>query len=1087
MKKTFFLIFIMLMTFVSLNAQVDGRMLGQPDVSKTHITFTYAGDIWIVAKTGGIAQRLSSPKGAESFPRFSPDGQTIAFSGNYDGNVDVFTIPLMGGSVERLTYHPYRDRVVDWYPDGSGILFASVRKSGSTRFDQLYKIDKKGGMAEKLPVPYGSFGAFSPDMKTIAFMPETRDFRTWKRYRGGGASEIFLFDLKDFSSENFTNNDAVDGHPMWHGEFIYFLSDRGKMQRSNIWRYNKNTREFKQITFFKNYDVTFPAIGPEDIVFEAGGDIHLLNLASEKTNKVKIDIVSDFATLKPYQAKVERNISGAAISPDGKRVVFNARGEIFTVPVEHGFTKNLTQSSGVNEIYPAWSPDGKNLVYWSDKSGEYELCIMKADGSGKEKKLTDIGMGYKYQPIWSPDSKKIFFIENQNYMMIYDIEEDELTKFDRQYSLTHPALQGFDIDWSSDSKWIAYTKLIDNKQTAVFLYSLEKNEKYQVTSGFYSDSDPVFDPEGKYLYFVSNRSLRPVYSSIDATWIYPNSAQIVAASLRKDVPSPLAPRNDEVKIKKEEKKKDGEKKKGEGKKDKKEKQLKIDIDGFENRVVILTKAGGRYGNLSAVKGKLLYSKYPNSGSGSRSTSINYYDLKKRKSENVLNNVRGFEVTADGKKIFVMDSKRKYHVVKIAPKQKLKKPVKTSDMIMIVVPREEWQEMFTDVWRRYRDFFYDENMQGVDWNQMNENYSKLLKDAVTRWDVNFVIGNLIAEVNASHTYVFGGQVERGKFERTGLLGVDWKLENGAYRIEKIIDSAPWDNDLRSPFKRTGVKVNKGDYLMAVNGVKVDVSKEPYAAFEGLAGKTVELTLNSEPSMEGAKKVLVETMSSERGLRNREWVNENRKMVEKLSGGKIGYIYMPNTGTSGQTELIRQYYGQLDKKGFIIDERFNGGGQLPDRFIELLSRKAGHLISRRNGDVWKSFEKSNTGPKVMLINGWAVSGGDAFPYVFKDQKIGKIVGTRTAGGLIGPATGHRLMDGGGITVPGGRIYDYHGKWFPESWGVEPDIYVDDDPTQLAKGIDPQLKRGVEEAVKMLKDARPMTVPVPAMEDATHRSAK
>ncbi|MFA8342145.1 MAG: PDZ domain-containing protein [Rhodothermaceae bacterium] len=1085
MKKMLLSLFIMLMASVSVSAQVDGKMLRQPDVSETHITFVYAGDIWIVSKTGGVAQRLSSPKGEESFPRFSPDGKTIAFSGNYDGNTDVYTIPLMGGEVTRLTYHPYPDRVVNWTPDGKSILFASVRESGSTRFDQLYTMSLKGGMAEKLPIPYGSFGAYSPDMKKIAYMPETRDFRTWKRYRGGGASEIFLFDLKDFSSENISDNDAVDGHPMWYGDFIYFLSDRGEMQRSNIWKYNKNTKKYTQVTFFKNFDVTFPAIGKTDIVFEAGGNIHLLNLKNEKLSKVNIDIVSDFATLKPYQAKVGNAISGSAISPDGKRVVFNARGEMFTVPVKHGFTKNLTQSSGVNEIYPAWSPDGKNLAYWSDKTGEYELYIKKADGSGEEKKLTDLGKGFRYQPIWSPDSKKIFFIENQNYMMIYDIEEDELTKVDRQYSLTHPALQGFSIDWSADSKWITYTKQIENKQTAIFLYSLEKAEKYQVTSGFYADNNPVFDPAGKYLYFVSNRSLSPVYSSLDATWIYPNSSQIVAVSLRKDVPSPLAPRNDEVKIKKEDKKKKGDKKKDAKKKDKKE--LKIDLDGFENRLVVLVSTPGRYGNLAAVKGKLLYSKYPNSGSGSRSTSVNYYDFKARKSQNVLNGVRGFEVTADGKQIFVMDRRGQFHVAKIAPKQKLKKPIKTSDMIMTVVPREEWKEMFTDVWRRYRDFFYDGNMQGVDWDQMKENYGKLLEDAVTRWDVNFVMGNLIAELNSSHTYVFGGQTERGKYEGVGLLGVDWELANGAYRIKKIIDGADWDNDVRSPFKLPGVKVKEGDYILAVNGIEIDINKEPYAAFEGVSNKVVELTVNSKPTMEGAKKVLVKTMRRENGLRYNEWVNNNRKMVEKLSGGKIGYIYMPNTGGRGQTELIRQYYGQLDKKGFIVDERFNGGGQLPDRFIELLTRKPGHLISRRNGDVWTSFDKSNTGPKVMLINGWAVSGGDAFPYVFKDQKVGKIVGTRTAGGLIGPATGHRLMDGGGITVPGGRIYDYHGKWFPESWGVEPDIYVDDDPTQLAKGVDPQLKRAVEEAMKMLKDARPKTVPVPEMEDATHRSAK
>ncbi len=1085
-KKVFLMILAGCFTF-SLMGKVDGKMLRQPDVSATKITFVYAGDIWTVSKNGGTAVRLSSPTGEESFPRFSPDGKSIAYCANYDGNVEIYTIPVEGGVPKRITWHPSADRVTDWYPDGKSLLFASNRESGRTRFSQFYKISVKGGFAEKLPVPYGEFGTISGDEKTIAYTPKSRDFRNWKRYRGGGVSDIWLFDLKTRKAKNITENNSVDGHPMWHGKYIYFLSDRGNMQRQNIWKYDKRSKKAVQVTKFKNFDVTFPAKGPQDIVFENGGKIYLLSMANDKIKEVNIEIAGDFASMKPKVVKPRRT-NDATVSPDGNRLIIEARGELFSVPAKEGFTRNITATTAERELYPSWSPDGKKLVYISDATGEYEYYLRSPKGEGKAKKLTSLGKGLRYRANWAPDSKKFVFIDNMNKMGILNISNGKIEYFDSEDGVSHGALQNFHFSWSHDSNWIAYSKKTSNRQSALFLYDLSKKKTHKVTSGFYNDSEPVFDPAGKYLYFLSARNLRPMNSAIDNTWIYTNATAVYATALRKGTPSVLAPENDEFKPEKKKKKPvadKGKKKKKKSKKKAKKSPLKIDLHGLEYRMVKLTDAG-RYGNLAAVKGMVLYLAYPNSGSNSRTSTIMFYSLKKKKAMPVTKG-GGFLVTANGKKLLVVNRRRQFHIVNIKPKQKLKKPVSTADMMMTVDPAAEWEQIVTDVWRRYRDFFHDKHMHKVDWAGMKKQYLGLLKSAVTRRDVNVVIGNLIAELNASHTYAGGGDIKYPERQNMGLLGINWEIANGAYRVKKIIKGAPWDNEVRSPLMESGVKVKTGDYILAVNGVKIDTSREPFASFQGLGNKTVELTVNSKPSMTGSRKVIVKTLRSEVRLRNLDWINNNRLMVERLSKGRVGYVYMPNTGSSGLTELLRQYYGQMNKEAFIIDERFNDGGNLPDRFIEMLTRTPGHYIDRRNGTIWRSSDMANGGPKVMLINGWSVSGGDAFPYVFKYRKAGTIVGMRTVGGLIGPTIRHTLMDGGAITVPSGRIFGHDGTWFPEGHGVEPDIKVIDNPEILATGMDPQIKAGVKEALRLLKKKPTPKITIPSPEDRTAKAKK
>ena len=1078
MKRVLAAVVLVLLATAPARAQVDARMFRFPDVSATHITFVYAGDVWVVEKSGGSAERLSSPRGQELFPRFSPDGARIAFSGNYDGNTDVYVVPALGGDPLRVTHHPGTDRVVDWSPSGDQVLFASSRESGLQRFNQLYLVSADGGLPVKLPVPYGEFGALSPDSRRLVYTPKDRGFRTWKRYRGGRAPDIWMFDLQSMEARNLTDNAANDAQPMWNGNTIYFLSDRGPLQRYNIWAMDIDGGAMRQVTRFTDYDVTFPAIGPSDVVFQAGGRLYLMNLLNEQLSEVDVTVVTDLASLRPHAENVGNMIQGANISPTGKRAVFQARGEIFTVPAEHGPVWNLTHSSGVAERYPSWSPDGSMIAYWSDRSGEYELTVRSPDSSGEERKLTDLGPGYRYNLFWSPDGKKVAFIDEKQTIQIYDFDGGRIAEVDKGRSMLHGGLQGFEVAWSSDSRWLTYSRSLETSNGAVFLFDTDSGERHQVTSGYYSDFGPVFDPDGEYLYYFSNRTLSPIYSDVDATWVYPNTTNLVAMPLRRDVPSPLAPRNDEESSTDEDGEGEEEEGGGEEANGDEPSGLMIDLEGLESRAVVLPVEEGNYSMLRAVSGKVIYHRRPRSGSGSDQSPIVFYDLKEREEKTIMGDASGFEVSSDGKKLLVTQ-RGQWAIVDVKPGQKMEKRLATAEMEMTVDPREEWRQIFTDVWRTYRDVFYDPGMHGLDWNALRQHYGDLIDDAVTRWDVNFVIGELIGETNASHTYVGGGDTETPARRQIGLLGIDWSLENGAYRVARIVKGAPWDIETRSALSQPGVDVGEGDYILAVNGVPTDTGKDPFAAFEGLAGKAVLLTVNDRPSMDGAREVLVETMRSESRLRNLEWIEHNRKYVEDATDGRVAYIYVPNTAVSGQTELVRQFNSQMLKDGMIIDERFNAGGQLPDRFIEKMNRRLVTRIFFRNGATTTYPPVNHYGPKVMLINGWAGSGGDAFPWFFKTLNVGPLIGERTWGGLIGPASGHQLIDGGFYTAPPGRLYGPDGVWFAEGWGVDPDIPVVDDPSELAKGRDPQLDAAIAEVMRMVRENPPTFPDPPAFE--------
>jgi len=1067
---------MVLLTTMSLSAQINARLFHQPDVSETQIVFAYGGDIWIVPKAGGMATKLSSPKGEESFPRFSPDGSQIAFSGNYDGNTDIYVLPSTGGVPVRVTHHGMSDRMLDWYPDGKSLLYASSMESGKQRFSQFYQVSAAGGLPEKLPVSMGEFGSLSPDGSKIAFTDRSRVFRNWKRYTGGWAPDIWLFDLKTLSSENITNNIASDELPMWVGDKIYFLSDQGSAQRYNIWVYDTRTKASKQVTHFTDFDVHFPSDGPSDIVFEAGGKIQLLDLATEQVREIAIDIVSDQMTLKTHKESVEKYLQNATIAPDGNRVLVEARGDVFSLPAEEGFTQDLTRTPGFAERNPAWSPDGKYIAYWSDKSGEYELTLRDLTSGNIEEQVTHLGPGFRYDLYWSADSKKIAFVDQTMHINVFDLTTKTNNAIDQDPSLFEGGLRGWRCSWSSDGRWMAYSKTMDNGNGAVMIYDTKDKKLTQATSGFYSDLNPTFDREGKYLYLITNRSFNPVYSDFDNTWIYPNATELAVVTLRPEVKSPLAAANDTVAVTKDNK---DEKEADKADKEAKDETVTIEFEGFERRIIILPPEAGNMGNLAAADGKIIYMRYPNSGSDGEDSELMFFDLKEKESKTIMKNVNGYELSADGKKLLVRQG-RNLGVVGVGSDQKMDKQLALNKMEMTIDPKAEWQQIFNDTWRFERDFFYDKNMHGVDWVAMRKQYGDMIQYAVTRNDVNFILGELIAELNASHTYNGGGDQETPEHKAVGYLGVDWAKDHDQFKIKTIIRGADWDSEVRSPLDEPGVNVKEGEYILAVNGMALADYTDPWAAFEGLSNETVELTVSSTPDWENVRSVVVKTMSDETRLRNLAWIESNRKRVDEESGGKLGYIYVPSTGIDGQNELVRQFYGQWNKQGLVVDERFNNGGQIPDRFIELLNRKPLAYWNVRDGKDWQWPPVGNFGSMVMLINGWSGSGGDAFPDYFRKAGLGPLIGGRTWGGLIGISGAPTLIDGGGVTVPTFRMYNPDGTWFKEGHGVDPDIQVLEDPTQLAKGVDTQLERAIAEALKLVKDKGPIHPAPPQKEN-------
>lgn len=1046
----------------------DALMLRYPDVSRDSIAFVYAGDIWVVPKSGGLATRLTSAGGDEILPRFSPGGEVIAFSGNYDGNIDIYTIPREGGIPERLTHHPDDDIVVDWYPGGKNILFHSNMLSPSQRYDRLFKVSAKGGLPEALPLPYGELGSLSPDGKKLAFeyMPPMRG--AWRGYRGGMASDIWIYDFETGSVEKITDYPGTDSVPMWRGKNIFFVSDRGDEKRINIWAYNTETHETRRVTDFKEFDVKWPSLGPDDIVFENGGRLFLLSLPDETVSEVVVHVPDDLPELRTRLKDLTENISDFSISPTGKRALFGARGEVLTVPAGEGRVKNLTNTSGVAERFPVWSPDGKYVAYLSDRSGEYELYYRLSNGDGGETRVTEDGSVYRYRPVWSRDSKKIAFSDKTGRLFVVGIDDGKPKQIDKD---AHNIIGNY--SWSPDSKYVAYTKVGSNKMRSVYIYDVAAGKSKRVTRGFYNDNSPVFDPEGKYLYYFSDSSFTPVYGDMDDTWIYPNSSQLYAITLAKDTASPLAPVDEEEYV-------------PPGKEKKEEEKGAIDFEGMGSRAVKLPVGAGNFGRVTAANGKVVYLRFPAAGSAGDNPggSLQYFDFGDKREKTVMQNVSDYDLSADGSKI-IYRSGDTYGIVNLSEGSKPGDgQLALSGLKASIDPREEWGQIFADAWRIERDFFYDPGMHGVDWNAVRARYEKLLPFITDREDLNYVIGEMVGELNSSHTYVGGGDVDDEEILPFGLPGAEFELEAGSkvYKIKKIYTGGKLNPDAYSPLGQPGLGVEEGDYIIAVNGRKPDVTKDPWEAFAAPTGDVVTLTVAKNPNGKDAREVNIKLISTteDRRLRYLEWVEANLEKVDKMTGGRVGYVYVPDTGWQGQNELVRQFVPQADKEALVIDERFNGGGQVPDRFIELLNRPVLNYWATRDFKDSKTPSVSNNGPKVMIINGWSGSGGDAFPYYFRKTGIGPLVGTRTLGGLIGIGGNPGLIDGGYVTAPSYAFWNSDGKWEVEGYGVEPDYVVEDLPENINDSPDPQLEKAVDVVLELLEDNPPRKPQRPLYED-------
>ncbi|MGE0482048.1 MAG: PDZ domain-containing protein [Phycisphaerae bacterium] len=1074
-------------------------MLRFPDVSATHVAFCYANDIWIVPREGGVATPLASPPGPEMFPRFSSDGQTIAYMGNYDGNRDVYTIPLAGGVPTRITHHPAAETVCDWTPDGR-LLFYTNGFGGLARQQQLFTVAAAGGLPEQVGVPYGTNGAITklPDgRRLLAYTPHTTDFRTWKRYRGGMATDIWVFDLDQKTSRQITNWEGTDTIPMWIGSTVYYLCDSGPEHRLNVWSFDLTSGRREQITEFKEFDVKFPAVGPGpdgggEIVFQIGAELRLLDPRTRQSRVLDVTIPGDRPTIRPRNVDAAKFLANWRLSPTGKRAVIEARGDVWTVPAQKGSAYNLTRSSGVADRDPAWSPDGNLIAYFSDTSGEYELYVRPADGAGEPRRLTHGSTTYYYSPNWSPDSKLIAFTDKAGNIFLHTLATGATAKIDTEPWSNQPPLA-----WSHDSGWLAYAKNGDNQQTAIWLYDVREAQLHQVTSGRFNDVAPVFDRKGERLYFISHREFsRPIYEDLGTTFVYTNMAQVLCVPLRADLASPLAPKSDEEEMKSDAattqpatapttattpvtQSADTATQPGDSATQPTDavKVVKIDLEGFEARAVELPIKRGQLGALGVNhEGKLLYVRSSRGDDAPPSLKILDLDDDKREEKTVLDGVGGYAISADARKLLVRKDDV-WAVIDAAPDQKLEKPMSLATLTVQVAPRDEWKQIFVEAWRIQRDFFYDPHMHGVDWPAMRTRYAAMLDDCVSREDVNYVIAEMISEINVGHAYVLGsGDVEGQPSMSVGMPGCDFELVNGAYRIKTIHRGAPWDSDARGPLGQPGVNVKEGDYLLAVNRAPLDPTRDPWAAFQGLAGRTVSLTIADRPiawsdvaripsttqpaTIDGARvrEVIVELPGSESDLRYRAYIEGKRAYVDQKSGGKVGYLYVPNTGVDGQNNLFRQFYGQIDKAALIIDERWNGGGQIPTRFIELLNRPVTNYWARRDGKDWTWPPDSHQGPKCMLINGLAGSGGDMFPWLFRFNQLGKLIGMRTWGGLVGISGNPGFIDGGGSSAPTFAFYEKDGTWGVEGHGVDPDIEVIDDPAKMIDGGDPQLDAAI-----------------------------
>jgi tricorn protease len=1110
--RKWFVVFFICIALPALSQEArEGRLLRFPDICKDKVAFVYGGDLWVASTGGGIARRLTTNPGRELFPKFSPDGKWIAFTGQYDGNFNVYIMPSEGGQPKQLTFYqgsaqPLSDRmgihneVVTWFPDSKRILFLSRRDATNGWIKRPYSVSIDGGLPEPLPVDQGGLTSFSPDGTRIAYNRIFRNFRTWKRYTGGMAQDIYIYDIKNNAFEQqVPHAEYTDTFPMWHGNTVYFTSDRGPEHKFNLYSYDLGSKQIEQLTKFTDYDVMWPSLGPDAIVFENAGYLYTFDFTSKQANKLAISVPGEVGATLKHWASVSRLITDFDLSPDGKRAVFAARGDVYTVPAKEGSVRNLTQTQGIREKRVAWSPDGRWIAYVSDRTGEDELFIVPQDGMGKEQQITSGYKGFKFSPAWSPDSKKLAWADKDLRLWYIDINEKKPVEADRaKYA------EITNYSWAPDSKWLSYDKQDENGNSIVLLFSLADKKITPVTTSFTNSSSPVFDPGGKYLYFISNRDFNEVLGNYDFEFSNPKTARVYIATLRSDEVSPFPAVSDEVTIKKEEpaprasakeeekaeakeKKKEEEKSKSEAKDAVKE--FKIDLDGIQSRIVALPVPPSSIQTLAAGKDLVLYSTTPIQGlSGpilGELSAIHGFDLKERKDKILIENADQFAVSFDGARLLYQSggpnggdpAAHTYGIIDTkadSPKKIGDGVLNLAGMRVEIDPTAEWKQMFNEVWRQERDYFFEQAMNGVDWEKEREKYAPLLPYAASRYDLTYLLGEMIGDLSNSHTYVGGGDYPELHPVNVGLLGADYEVDKSAsfYRFKTIFPGENWDGQLRSPLTEPGVKVMQGDYLIAVNGRTLRAPQTPFELLTNTAGDTVTLTINSKPSEEGSHTVQVKPIADEYLLRQRQWVENNRKKVDAATNGRVGYIYIPDMGAPGLNEFVKQWFPQIRKQGMIVDVRYNGGGFVDQLIFARLRRILVGMDSARNWEPGTVPPVVFHGAMACLTNQYAASDGDIFSYFFKVYKLGPLIGERTWGGVRGIRGQIPLLDGGYITRPEFARYDLNSKWVVENKGVLPDIEVNNRPDLVVKGQDPQLERAIQEVMKQIQ-ANPKTL--------------
>lgn len=1077
MKLFYRLLYLFCATTLPMGfATAQGTMLmRQPTISSTDIVFVYANDLWIVAKDGGDARRLTSNEGEESVPHFSPDGKSIAFTGQYDGNTDVYLIPVEGGQPKRLTWHPSADIVTGWTPDGKEILFTSSRESVPTRESRFFTISKEGGMEKALTIPRAVNGEISEDGKYIAYQQIGFWDPEWRNYRGGQAKPIWIVDLKNHSLKTTPQTDNerhVD--PVWLNNVVYFLSERD--YANNIWSFNPANNELKQLTFHTDFDAKSLDAGGGQIVYEQGGYLHVLNPTNGQTKKLVINVRGDFHWARPRWEEVSSSaLQNPGISPTGQRAVFEYRGEIFTVPKEKGDWRNITNSSGAADRSPVWSPDGKKIAWFSDASGEYQLMITDQEGLEKPKVITIPNPTFFFKPAWSPDGKYIAFTDTDYNLLFTDVATGVTKKADTE-RYAHPN-RSLNPVWSPDSKWIAYAKLLDSHFKVIKVYHVETGQLLQLTDGMADAISPAWDASGKYLYFLASTNYGLNTGWLDmSSYDRPVTRAVYLAVLSKDEASPLLPRSDDEKEKAKDEKKEGTP------------VVKIDLDGLAQRIISIDIPVRNYTDLYAGQdGQIFYSESVPNQTGN---TLHRYTFKDLKSEVYLSSVTEVVISNDRKSLLYRSGPN-WGILGTGDSNKKPSDGKLTiaSMKVKIDPREEWKQIFKEGWRYQRDFLYVNNTHGAPWNDVLKWYSPWIEHVQHRTDLNNVVDILGGEVAVGHSYTRGGDYPDVDEVSIGLLGADYEIDKGYFRFKKIYLGEDWNPGLNAPLRQPGIGVKEGDYLLEVNGVALNSSENFFKYFEATAGKQTKIRINSKPSAEGSRVITVIPLANENQLRTINWVEDNRKKVDKLSGGKIAYVYVPNTSQPGYTYFNRYYFAQQDKKGVVVDERNNGGGSAADYMVDIMARNLHGYFNSKVGDH-RPFLTPNAGifgPKVMIINERAGSGGDLLPYLFNKMKIGPLVGTKTWGGLVGTWDTPPFVDGGRMVAPRGGFYDVNGEWAVEGVGISPDIEVQQTPADVINGKDPQLERAVQEALSLLKTQNVELKPEPAPPVKYKRPAK